>query len=493
MKIMTRITRIFQILIALYLVFFNISTLYLTTFAMTFAESEIAIIEPEIELTRPQTPAISATAAIVIDAESGFILYEKNIHEPRYPASIVKIMTALLALEQYGTRLDERVSFSRNAVYTLPPNSSHIAMNAYETLSMEDALYALMLASANEVANAIAEHISGDIASFVEMMNRRAIALGALNTQFSNPSGLHDTTQVTTAYDMALITREALHHPKFSELISTVRHDIQPTERQPQVRELLNSNRMIRTGQHFNENVIGGKPGFTTPAQHTLTTYAEKDGRSLIVVTLQGEGARLYTDTRDLLNYAFAIPYVEKQIFGGNEYAKTIPVYTDWSSRRTFVGDVRLVVPEDVYLTLPLGFDVEELEHQIVTPSRLVIPVQENDSIGRIVYSMRGISMGDIDLKAANSVLAPIEEIVEDIILPEHYPGITYATGHYDFLTINLEELAENYYLSIILPLVIFFSGLLFSIGIFKMRRLKRQTKLGRYSVIGSQIYRYRR
>ncbi|MCL2398133.1 MAG: D-alanyl-D-alanine carboxypeptidase [Defluviitaleaceae bacterium] len=479
---MERITGIFQIVIALYLVFFNISTLYATTISET---------EAELELTRPNPPALSATSAIVIDAQSGFILHEKNIHTPLYPASIVKVMTALLALEQYGTRLDERISFSRNAVYTLPPNSSHIAMNAYETLSMEDALYALMLASANEVANAIAEHISGDIPSFVDMMNRRAIALGAINTQFGNPSGLHDPIQVTTAYDMALITKEALRYPKFRELISTVRHDIEPTERQPLVRELLNSNRMIRTGQHFNENVIGGKPGFTTPAQHTLVTYAEKDGRALIVVTMQGEGGRLYTDTRDLLNYAFAIPYVEQQIFSINEYAKTLPVYTNWSSQREFIGEVQLVVPEDVFLTLPLGFDVAELEQQILVPGRLVIPVQENDYIGRIVYSMRGIPMGDIELKALNAVLAPIEEPDEPI---ESYSEIVYVTGgDYEFPSFNLEELAENYYLSIILPLIIFFSGLLFSIGIFKMRRLKRQSKLGRYSVIGSHIYRYRR
>lgn len=285
------------ILVVLYLVFFNIST-----------------------ISANETPTISATAAIVTDARTGLILYEKNIHQPRYPASIAKIMTALLALEQYGSRLYEPITFSHNAVYSIPRNSSHIAMNEGESLTMEDALYGLMLASANEVANAIAEHISGDIESFAELMTRRAAALGASNTTFRNPSGLHHPEQVTTAYDMARITREALRHPKFAEIISTLRRDIPPTERQPQIRELLNTNRMIRQGPHFHNNVIGGKPGFTTPAKHTLVTYAEKDGRSFIVVTLEGEGSRLYTDTAALLEYAFAIPYVETKVLYSNQY-----------------------------------------------------------------------------------------------------------------------------------------------------------------------------
>jgi len=427
-----------------------------------------------------------------MDAQTGFILYEKNIHDPRYPASLAKIMTALLALEQYAARLDEPITFSHNAVYSIPANSSHIAMDEGETLSMEDALYGIMLASANEVAAAMAEHIGGDIESFRALMTRRAAALGAKNTQFTNPSGLHSSDQITTAYDMAVITREALRHPKFIELISTVRHDIPPTERQPQVRELVNSNRMIQPGPHFNEHVIGGKTGFTTPAQHTLVTYAVQDGRELIVVTLEGTGNRLYTDTADLLNYAFAIPYVQSQLFRRGEYAQTIPVYGSWGRDSALYGEVRLVVSDDVYLELPLGFDISEAEHQLYTPAQLIAPIQSGQDIGRIVYSMRGIPMGDIQLRADNTVLIPAEEPEQTTgpaLLPDHFE----PPGPYEPSSFTLEDLVENYYLSFILPLVIFAVGLVLSVGILKAHHNRKQARQGRYSVIGSQVYRYRR
>ncbi|MCL2420279.1 MAG: D-alanyl-D-alanine carboxypeptidase [Defluviitaleaceae bacterium] len=477
----------FQIFIALYLVFSNVTTLQATSVE-------------EMPPAMPMTPTISATAAIVMDAQTGFILYEKDIHEARYPASITKIMTALLALEQYANRLYEPILFSYNAVYSIPWDSSHIAMDEGETLSMEDALYGLMLSSANEVANAMAEHLAEDIESFGTLMTRRAAALGAANTTFTNPSGLHDPDQITTAYDMAIITREAIRHPKFLELISTVRHDIPPTERQPQVRELLNSNQLIRPGRHFTETVIGGKTGFTIPAQHTLVTYAIQDDRELIVVTLQGEGAYLYTDTRALLDYAFAIPYVQTPLFHRSQYAQTAPVFSDWSRQRTQIGEVRLVMSDDVYIALPMGFDISEVEYQTYAPSQLVVPIQAGQNIGRMVYSMRGIPMGDIPLQADNTVLPVLAEAEPaPATEPELAAApITPPLSHTERYTrsrfnLDLEELAENYYLSFLLPLAIFAAGLVVSIGIFKIHRSRKQARLGHYAVIGSQVFRYRR
>ena len=492
--------RTIQLFLALYLVLSNISTLYAMPYYYETTQYE-ADTETDIESERPQAPDISAAAAIIMDAQTGFILYEKNIHEPLYPASLTKIMTALLALEQYANRLHEPITFSYNAVYSIPRNSSHIAMDEGETLTMENALYGIMLASANEVANAIAEHIGGDIKSFGALMTRRAAALGAVNTQFRNPSGLHDPEQTTTAYDMAIITRETLRHPKFLEIISTIRHDIPPTERQPQVRELLNTNRLIQPGQHFNESVVGGKTGFTNQSQHTLVTYAAQEGRKLIVVTLQAEGRYLYTDTKALLDYGFAIPYIQKQLFYQNQYAKTSPVFSDWSPQRSQVGEVRLVVPDNVYLELPLGFDISDVEYQFYIPRQLAVPIQAGQNIGRVIYTMRGIPMGDIPLRAANTVLPAIAEETaspEPVIqLNQESPagslaGLGSGSESYGHLYFSLEELAENYYLSFFLPLAIFAAGLVLSIGIFKIHRRRKQARLGYYSVIGSQVHRYR-
>jgi len=446
-------------LAALYLVFANYTTIY------------------------AQELQISAESAIVMDAQTGFILYDKNMHELQYPASIVKVMTGLIAMEQYGDRLYEPIEFSNHAVYSIPWNSSHIAMNEGETLTMEDALYALMLASANEVANAIAEHISGDVNIFAQLMTRRANALGATNTVFTNPSGLHDPKQVTTAYDMALIMREASRHPRLLEIMGTVRHDIPPTERQPEVRPLRNSNRILWDNQHFNDSVIGGKTGFTTPAQHTLATFAKQDERELVVITLHGQGRYLYTDTNRLLNHAFAIPYVQTQLFYEGEYARTIPVYSNWGRNREQVGEVVLQVPENVYLELPLGHDMDLIETQLYTPSQVVMPVHSGNTIGRIIYSVGGNFMGDIQLKVANTVLPPSPVIPDPPLLPD-------PESNYEPVLTAMQAMAENYYLSFILPLAIFSLGLVFSVGLFRLHRNWRQAKGGKYSVIGSSVYR---
>jgi len=449
-------------LIALYLVLANISTLHATE--------------------------ISASSAIVVDIQTGFILYEKNMHEQHYPASITKVMTALIALEQYGTRLDEQVYFSNEAVYGIPWNSSHIAMNAGESLTMEDALYGLMLASANEVAGAIAEHIGGDMAGFATHMNRRAAALGAENTHFTNSSGLHDPAQITTAYDMALIFREAIRHPKFVELISTVRHDIPPTEFQPLYRELLNSNRMLRPGQHYSPSVVGGKTGFTNEARHTLVTYAIRGDRELLVVTLHGEGARLYTDTRDLLNYAFAIPYEQTPLFSRSQHVHTVPVYDGWNRQSTQIGEVQLLVPENVYLEIPPSFDIAEAHYQFYAPSRLTAPIQAGQNIGRVVYGIRGITMGDIQLRAANTILPPAPpEAAEEPVAYEELPAAE------PLPVSRLDELLENYLLTVALPLIIFILGLMLSVAMLRVHHTRRQARLGRFSVIGSHVSRSRR
>ncbi|MDR3240479.1 MAG: D-alanyl-D-alanine carboxypeptidase, partial [Clostridiales bacterium] len=241
-------------------------------------------------------PEVNAESAILMDADTGVILYEKNKTHKTFPASITKIMTALLTLESAGNSLSDRVAFSHDAVFSLPSGSSNIAMNEGDTLSVEESLYGLLLASANEVANALAEHIGGAQEDFAVLMNQKAQDLGAVNTHFVNPSGLHDDEHYTCAYDMALFLREALKDPEFNAIIAMKHYDLPPTEKQPLSRPLNNTNKLIQPGgAFFNENVIGGKTGFTDQAQHTLATYAEKDGVRLITVVLHNEGNDHYT------------------------------------------------------------------------------------------------------------------------------------------------------------------------------------------------------
>jgi serine-type D-Ala-D-Ala carboxypeptidase (penicillin-binding protein 5/6) len=299
-----------------------------------------------------QTPQVSATAAIVIDATTSHILYEKNIHARRYPASITKIMTALLVLEDPNFALDNRVFFSRNAIYSTPAGSSHIAMNSYETLSTEEALYALMLASANEVSNALAEHVAGDMETFVAKMNSRALELGAVNTNFTNAHGFFDENHYSTAYDMALIMAEAIKHPDFVRIISTRTHHIPPTERQPAERILNNTNRMIFPGQSYHEHIVGSKTGFTNQSRHTLVSYANKDDMHIISVVLYTERGYNFSDTALLVDYAFTL-YEEVNFSSKLTQDKYISVVNSSSRNNNVIGTSSLTLQNDLIMTLP--------------------------------------------------------------------------------------------------------------------------------------------
>lgn len=252
----------------------------------------------------PQGDAVQAEAAIVMDADTGAVLYAKDIGEVLYPASITKIMTALLALE--NGNLDDVVKFSEYAVYSIEYGSSHLGLTEGEELTLEQCLYGILLASANEISNAVAEHIGGDVTHFVEMMNERAAELGCVHTHFVNPHGLHDEDHYVCAWDMALIMREALRNPKFCEIIGTVEYFYPETNLVDEKRYFMNHHKMISEEGELYDGCIGGKNGFTDEAWNTLVTAAERDGQKLICVVLKVPGQdESYEETRVLLDYGF--------------------------------------------------------------------------------------------------------------------------------------------------------------------------------------------
>lgn len=253
-------------------------------------------------------PAVEAESAILMDADTGVILYEKNIHTRQYPASITKIMTALLAQENCD--MDEVITFSHTAVYTVERGSSNIGIDENETLTMEDALYALLLASANEVANGIAEHISGNVDAFADLMNERAKELGCEDTHFINPHGLPDDNHYTSAYDMALIARAFFSYENLSMISGTTFYHINATATQPDEIDLGNHNKMLpgtnRGSKYYYEGLVGGKTGYTDIARQTLVTCAERDGVRLICVVMKDESPNQYKDSAALYDYGFA-------------------------------------------------------------------------------------------------------------------------------------------------------------------------------------------
>lgn len=259
----------------------------------------------------PQEPEIQSASAVLMDLDSGEILYGKEDQTARYPASTTKLMTALLALEH--SKLDETVTFSSDAVFKNETNSSHIARDVGEQMSMEQTLYGVLLASANECAYAIAEHVGanmgGDYNTFIQAMNDRAKELGCANTHFVNSSGLHDDQHYTCAYDLALIAREAYQNETIRKMVGTRRYEIPPTNKHAEPTPLNNTHAMLsanKTSKFLYDGCQGGKTGYTDEARHSLVTYVERDGRKLVCVSMCAEGNDSYKDTIALMDWGLA-------------------------------------------------------------------------------------------------------------------------------------------------------------------------------------------
>lgn len=251
----------------------------------------------------PKGPQIGAEAAILMDADTGTILYGKNIHEKLYPASITKIMTTQLAIEMAD--LNEMVTFSHDAVFGIPRNSSNIAIDVNEQITVDQCLQAILIASANECASALAEHCGGTIDAFVELMNQRAKELGCNDTHFVTPNGLHDENHYTTAYDMALMAIPFFGNELLCKYASSSKLHIPPTSTQPDDITAWSKNDLYANRKYAYEYLVGSKTGFTDDARQTLVSCAEKDGMRLICVILKEESPAQFTDTVDLFNYGF--------------------------------------------------------------------------------------------------------------------------------------------------------------------------------------------
>jgi len=459
------------------------------------------------ELPQIPPPVYSAASVVIMEASTGMVLYANSSDYIKYPASITKVMTALIVLEQVQD-LEERILFSNRAIWGIDRTSSHIAMDVGETLSVYEALHAIMLPSANEVSMALAEHVAGTIEGFVDIMNRRAQALGAYDTHFVNPSGLPDAGHVTTAYDFALIMREAVRHPMFVDIIGARRFDIPPTERQPEVRALRNTNSLIQPGPLFNPSVVGSKTGWTNAAGHTLVTYAEQDGRRLIVTVLGGQSPNMFTDTTALLDYGFALPFKPTQIFNAAANTPTIPVYhVGADNARIEIGRVALRANEDIYFDLPPNFDTSLLRFNLSVPHALTAPVEAGESLGSVTVYVQNVRVGRATLLATETVLdnfspaANPQTNYDTMVISNYEPP--YATTPHNSLGVGgyLSPYYEDappfwmneYVLTLAVPLAISFVTLLISLVIYIFGREKRmRKKLHERYARYPKYYRYR-
>jgi len=318
----------------------------------------------------PSGPSVQAQGAILMDADTGTVLWGQNIHNQYFPASITKVMTALLVIEKCS--LDETVTFSHNAVFNVESGSSNAGINEGDKLSVRDCLYALLLKSANESANALAEHVAGSTEAFADMMNVRAKELGCTNTHFANPSGLNNPEHYTSPYDMALIARAAFNNPVFEDIDSTTFYKLPPNSINKEGLTIYPGHKMMRKSTPFYyPGIIGGKTGYTTLAGNTLITCAEKNGMRLITIILKGSTPQYWADTKNLLDFGFS-NFVSLK---AAEYEKT---YSSITSDLNFSG---------LSITRP--------EALILDPdSRIILPKTANFSDAKAELSY-DISSGD--------------------------------------------------------------------------------------------------
>lgn len=249
-------------------------------------------------------PQITAEAAIVADADTGYIYYNKNMHKQMYPASITKILTGLVAVE--NGKDSDTITITEEVSAGMPSDAARIYLENGEVITQEEALYTMFLASANDSANALALHIGGTMEKFVNMMNERAKELGAVDSHFSNPSGLPDKNNVTSAYDMAIITKKALQEPALMKYFGAKSYSMPATNKREPV-SYLTLHKMMKNTVYKYDGTIAGKTGWETMSGHTLVTAAKRNGRTLICVVLKSSnGYTIYKDTRALLDYGFA-------------------------------------------------------------------------------------------------------------------------------------------------------------------------------------------
>lgn len=344
----------------------------------------------------PDAPETLSPSVILMEESTGTILYEKNSDEAHYPASITKIMTTLLALE--NGNLSDMVTFSDDAINNT--EGSGIARDYGEQMTLEQCLYGVMLESANECAYAVAEHVGGTVENFVDMMNAKAKELGCTNTHFANPHGLQDENHYTTAHDMALIAQAAYQNETFRIIIGTKMYTIPPTNKHAEETVLRNHHDMLCTYHNANRKYlypycVGGKTGYTATANSTLVTYAEKDGMTLICVVMNTQSPNQFIDTVNLFDYAFDNFQVLNIAENDTNYsAETTVDNGNLNNIEPFVE-----LDKDAVIVLPKTAEFSD------TSSSVEYNDSDPDIAGSITYTYAGRNVGKADIKTTGVVV----------------------------------------------------------------------------------------
>ena len=332
---------------------------------------------------------------IVIESTTGKVVCEENADEVLYPASTTKIMTAILTLE--NCNLTDTATVSHEAIYTVPVGYSHAMLVEGEILTVEQLLNVLLIPSANDAANVLAEHIAGSVDSFSTMMNTKAKELGCTNTNFVNPNGIHDDNHYTTVRDMAIMAKYAMENETFRKIVTTTRYTLPATNKYPEAdRYFKNTNELIlkddrdSVDNYYYPYAIGVKTGFTNPAGECLVAAARKDDKEYIAVFLgsgrteNGLSAR-FIDSKNLFEYAFD-NYKTYTINEENALLKEVEI----SNASIFNKNLDVVIQDKITLLVKNNENVSSLTPTIEYSSDLKAPIKKNTVIGTITYNVDG-------------------------------------------------------------------------------------------------------
>jgi D-alanyl-D-alanine carboxypeptidase (penicillin-binding protein 5/6) len=424
---------------------------------------------PAVSFGATEPPSITAETGVVIDAKTGQVLYNKNMNDQRYPASCTKVMTALLTLENLD--LKKTVTIDAETPFT---EGSRIYLLEGEQVTVEQLLYALLLESANDSAVALAKQIAGSIPAFADMMNKRAKELGAKNTNFVTPNGLHDDKHVTTAYDLAMIAKYAMTNEEFRKLVTTYRYIIPATNKQD-TRYLYNTNRLIydeHTKYTINgvqrvakyEGATGIKTGYTSHAGGCLISGAKRGDTELISVVMKSTDQGRFSDSIALLDYAFA-NYKSIKAMDKGTILGEIPV------KRGVEKKVEVVAAETGYATLPFDASKFLVQTKIVLDKNVRAPVAA------------GQKVGTVEIYEGEKLIGKIDAITKGAI-PEG--GLLSIIGMSDQTTVMVERIFS--------AVLILFVALAAGYVVIKRRqlrrrKLRRQERANRYLKGNQQRY----
>ena len=332
---------------------------------------------------------ITAPNLLLAETSTGNILYERNSDERIYPASLTKLMTAILVVE--NCELDEIVTVSDNAVNSVPSGYVNANLQVGEELTVEDLLYVMLIPSANDAANALAEHVGGNIESFSSMMNTRAKELGCIGSNFTNPSGLHQEEHYTTTKDLFLISQKAIENSIIKKIIGTTTYSLPSTNKYTkEARTFTTTNYMIRKSltKYYCDYCIGAKTGYTGDAKNCVVEFAQKDGIELTAIVM-GEDSKVkgqkFLDAKEMFEYVFE-NYNVKKIAKQNDKYETVRVINGTKD----TNQLEVLYKNSVNILIENNAE-KEIETK-VEYTNLKAPIQKGNIVGKAIYEYDGIT-----------------------------------------------------------------------------------------------------